>query len=154
MTRQHSEVCDEIVDGYSDVFRDLTQEKRRYVASAVIGHGGLTSIVVLELAVRTFLANQLKPEVTQDSHHLIRLKNGDAATHARVSNRHRLGADELRFQTWFAVLKQHRNNLSQIFLQFIKRLALRVGARKTRHKANKEPGFRALFYDGGEGVHG
>jgi len=151
--RQHSEVCDKIVDRHSDVFRDLTQEKRRYVAALVVGHSGLTSVVVLELAVRTFLSNKRKTEVPQDPHHLIGLENGDAASHARGSNSHRLGADKLRFQARFAVLKEHRNNLSQIILQFIERLTLRVGPGKTGHKTDEKPGFRTLFNNSGERMH-
>jgi hypothetical protein len=102
----------------------------------MIGHGSLSSVPVLELAVRTFLANQLKPEVTQDSHHLIRLKNGDAAAHACGSNGNSLGPDKLRFQPWLAILKQHGYYLTEIGLQLIQRLALRVGSWKTGHKAN------------------
>jgi hypothetical protein len=119
----------------------------------MIGHGSLASVAVLELAVRTFLSNQFKPEVTQDSYDLVRLENGDAAAHACGSNGNSLGPDKLRFQPWLPILKQHGYHLPEIVLQFIERLALRVGAWKTGHEANEQPGFRALFHDGGERMH-
>jgi hypothetical protein len=108
---------------------------------------------VLELVVRALLANHLEPEISQDSHHLIGLENGDAATHAGASNRDSLGADEFRLQARFTILQQHRYHFAEILLQFVQRLTLRVGSGKTRNKPHKETGLRAFFHNGCEGTH-
>ena len=85
----------------------------------MVGHGRLASVRMLELAVRSFLTNQIKPEVPQDSHDLIWLENRDAAAHARGLNSNCLGADKFCLQTRFAVFKQHGKHFAQILVQFI-----------------------------------
>lgn len=84
------------------------------------------------------MANHLEPEISQDSHHLIGLENGDAATHAGASNSDCLGADEFRLQALLTILQQHRYHFAEILLQFVQRLTLRVGSGKTRNKPDKE----------------
>jgi hypothetical protein len=108
---------------------------------------------MLELAVRTLLANDLEPEISQDSHHLIGLENGDAATHARGSNSDCLGADKFRFQARFTILQQQGHHFPKILLQLVKRFPLRVGAGKTGDKSHKESGLRTLFDNSREGMH-
>jgi hypothetical protein len=92
-----SEDGDEVLYSHPNVFGNLPQEERRYISPAVVGHRGLAPIAMPELAVRTFLTNQIKPEVPQDSHDLIWLENGNAAAHGRSSNSDCLSADKFRF---------------------------------------------------------
>ena len=70
----------------------------------------------------------------------------------QISDSHGLGSDKLRFEMRLPILKQHGYHLAKIRLQFIERLALRVGPREAGHETNKEPGFGTLFHNRGEGM--
>ena len=44
-------MLDELLDGYPNVFGDLTQQEGGKIAALVVGHSSLAAISVLELAV-------------------------------------------------------------------------------------------------------
>lgn len=64
-----------------------------------------------------------------------------------------LSADELRFESRLAVLEQECEDFLKVCLEFIERLCLSVSARKTRNKADIEPGVRATLDNRCVGFH-
>ena len=65
----------------------------------------------------------------------------------------RLRAYKLCFHLRLTVFKKHRNYLTQVFVQLIECLALRMSARKPGHISNIQASLHALFYDRGEVMH-
>ena len=62
-------------------------------------------------------------------------------------------ADKLGFEAGFSIFEEHGKNFVEIPAEFIQRFTLGMSPRKTRHKADKETGFRALFDYGRVRLH-
>ncbi len=64
-----------------------------------------------------------------------------------------LSSDELGLDLGFSIFEQHGDDFTQIRVQLIERLGLRVCSRKTRDESDEKAGFRRALDDGGEGLH-
>ena len=62
-------------------------------------------------------------------------------------------ADKLGFEAGFSIFEEHGKNFVEIPAELIQRFALGMSPRKTRHKADKETGFRAFFDYGRVRLH-
>ena len=91
-----------------------------------------------KLRVRAALPHLNKPQTQKPRDDVARLENRRGA-HLRDLDG--LRADELGFDRWLAILKQHRDHFAEILLQLIQALALTVRARKPGNVPDIEPGF-------------
>jgi hypothetical protein len=67
---------------------------------------------------------------------------------------HCLCADEISLQLRLAIFEQHFNYFPKINIQFIKRFALRLCARKSRHIANVQFRVRTSLDNRSKDFHG
>ena len=142
---------DEFLDGYPDVFGDLAQQEGGKIPAFVVGHSGLAAVRMLELAVGALLANEIKAQIPESPLGFGRFEDGNPA-HG-ISDSDGLGADELCLQVRFAILEQHGNNFTEVFVQFVERLSLGVCAGKSGNVSDKQTGFGTPFDNGGERLH-
>jgi hypothetical protein len=96
-------------------------------------NGCRTAIRVSVLTVRSALANVGEPEALQDRGDLTGFEDRYVA-HLRDLDG--LRADELALHLRLTVLEKHRDDLTQVFVQLVECLALRMSARKSRHISN------------------
>ena len=115
------------------------------------GNRGRSTIGMTKLFVRAALTYLDETKRGEDRDDLAGLKNRNARHSIDDDG---LGADELGLELRFAVLKQHRDHLTQICVQFIERCALAVRARESRHVAHVELCIGAVFDHGSIGRHG
>jgi hypothetical protein len=62
-------------------------------------------------------------------------------------------SDKFGFQLWLAVFEEHRDHFSQIILQFVECLALRMGAGEAGDKSDQQACLRTFFDNGCECAH-
>ena len=146
-------VAQEVFERRTDILDDLPQDHGRHVSAGMVRNGGAASIGVPILHVRATLPGQDKTQGTEDAAHLTGLEDG-RPWHRLRGNGDALRADELRVQIRLPILQQHLDDLAEVTLEFVQRLALRMGARKTGNVTDVEPGIRTTFNDGGECSHG
>jgi len=105
------------------------------------------------LHVRTALSCKGKSQSLQNATDLARLENGRFG-HELCSYRDALCANELGLQLRFTVFQEHLDDLPEIALKLVERLALRVSTWKPRNEANIQAGIRTTLNYGGECSHG
>ena len=69
-------MLEEFVHRYSNIARNLPQEKRRDVPALVIGNCRAPAIRVAELAMRTPLSDKGEIQILENPHDLARLEDG------------------------------------------------------------------------------
>jgi hypothetical protein len=109
------------------------------------------AIGVAILFVGTALTNLNKPELLQYCNNFCRVEDRKVSHLSR--DLYPLRSDELTVELGLAILEEHLDNFSQILIQLIKGLSLRVCARKPRHVANVDARVRAPLYDCGIFFH-
>ncbi len=109
-------MSEELIDGETNVLRDLTKKNWRNVASAVVWHGRGTTIGMAELLVRSALAYFDKPQTGENRDDFARLENRNARHSVDNDG---LRADEFGLELRFAVVKQHGDHFSKIGLQLV-----------------------------------
>jgi len=81
------------------------------------GHGRVPPVLMPKLFVRATLANLDETKRFEDNNDLAGLQNRKFVP--SLGNCYGLGAHELTFQLWFALLQEHLNDLFEICVQFI-----------------------------------
>ena len=99
-------------DRKTDVLGDLTQERWSEVATRVKWDGGRVPGSIAKLLVRTTLSHFAEPELAQDCGNFGGFQSWDVAHRSR--DRDILYPNKLRFETWFTIFQQHRDDLAEI----------------------------------------
>ena len=111
---------------------------------------GYAAIGVAELLVRAALADLPKTQPLEPCHHLAGLEDWWLGHNSRHDG---LDAYEFGFKLRFAILKEQRDDLLEVAVEFIERLRLAVGTGKAGDVADIQPGVRIAFDDCGKGLH-
>src|SRR5437763_7288115 len=91
----------------------------------MVRHGCATPIAMAVLHVRATLADKLEAKRVEDPTYLPWFKDG-SFRHVLCRDRNALRTDELRFESGFSILQEHFDDLTQVLLQFIESLTLRM----------------------------
>jgi hypothetical protein len=65
-----------------------------------------------------------------------------------------LQANEISFELWLAILKQHLNDLMEVGLQFLNGFSLAMGPGESRHITNEQSGAGTALNHSGKCSHG
>ncbi len=118
----------------------------------MIRNGGAASVGMPILHVRATLPSQDKTQGIQYATHLPGLQDR-RPRHVLRGDRNTLRADELRVQIRLPVFQQHLDDLAEVALQLIERLALRVGAGKAGNVTDIQTCVRTTLDHGGKCSH-
>ena len=146
-------MAQELFECQADVLDDLAEEHWRNISPRMVWDSRAATVGVPILHVRATLPCEGEAQRLQDTADLARFENGRLG-HELCSYGDALSADKLRLQNWFAVLQEHLNDLSEITLKLVKRLALRVRAREAGNEADIKPGIGTTLNDCGKCFHG
>ena len=148
-----SAMAQKLFESQADVLDDLAEEHWRNISPRMVWDSRAATVGVPILHVRATLPCEGEAQRLQDTADLARFENGRLG-HELCSYGDALSADKLRLQNWFAVLQEHLNDLSEITLKLVKRLALRVRAREAGNEADIKPGIGTTLNDCGKCFHG
>ena len=104
-----------------------------------------SAIYVAILFVGTSLTSFNKPELLRYRNNFGRFQDRKVSHLSR--NLYSLGSDKLTVEFRLAILEEHSNYFSQILVQIIQSLCLRVRARKPGYVANIDARVRTLLDD-------
>ena len=142
----------ELLHRQSDIASDAAKQDRRHIATAVRGHSRRPSVRVAELLVRTALADFLKSESCEYRDDFSRLEDGNRR-HPLSGYYDDLSANELARNHGRSFVKDHGDDFLEVFIEFLKRLALTVRTRETGNVSDIESGIRAMLNNGCESLH-
>lgn len=98
-----------------------------------------------ELLVRSALSRNLETKLLQQARNLLRLQ--DWRFWHRLGNDNLLGTDKVGFERRLPVFKQHGDDFSEVFAQFVQGFALGMRAWKPGNVSNEQTRVRAMLND-------
>jgi hypothetical protein len=123
-----------------------TRHHHRSPNGAVSVRGLLGSPIEMPvLAMRAVLPDVLKAEAYQRRGHFAGLQDREGAHRLRDLDGPK--ANEFRLELRFAVLKQHRDDFTEVLLEFIERGSLTVGPRPARNRTDEQTRLGIAFDD-------
>ncbi len=141
---RRSASIDKILNGHPDIKRNPAEQKRRNISTAMDWNRCGSAVGMHKALVGAFLANFLKAYSFEDGNYLSWLEDRNGQ---HSSDRNHLRADELANHIGPSVLKDQVNHFLEIFIEFLKSLALAVRAWKTRDIANIKPSVQTTLHN-------
>src|SRR5260221_6554180 len=142
-----------VIERRPDILDDLAKNHGRDVSRRMVWNGRAAAVSMPILHVRTTLAGQNETKRIEDAANLPWLENG-RPRHQLRRHRDALRADELRLQIRLTVFQQHLNALTEISMELVERLPLRMRARNPRHETDVKSRVRTTLDDSGKRLHG
>jgi len=141
----------ELIDRDAYIADDLAEKERRDIPPSVNWHRRAASIRVPKLLMGAPLPDLFEAEPVQDPDDLARTQDRKPA---HCSGRDCLSTDELRLESWLAVLEEHRNDFVEIGVELVEGFALRVGSRKAGNIADEKSRLPVALDNGCIRFHG